>query len=152
MQLSKKQRLFLLSYIDNSNRVLKLSFKILLGERILNRNVDINPIHICLIITYILLIVNYTRGAKPRKYWLCYIFLNINKVPKMCQLRRFLSKSQDSLASLARRIRVCFSRQFPVRIRAHPRGAFNSVGACTPTELKFVTNNSIQKINSIKRK
>ena len=32
-------------------------------------------------------------------------------------------------------IRVCFSRQIPVRIRAHPRGAFNSVGACTPTEL-----------------
>ena len=44
---------------------------------------------------------------------------------------------QDSLASLARRIRVCFSRQIPVRIRAHPRGAFNSVGACTPTELNF---------------
>ena len=41
---------------------------------------------------------------------------------------------QDSLASLARRIRVCFSRLIPVRIRAHPRGAFNSVGACTPTE------------------
>ena len=41
---------------------------------------------------------------------------------------------QDSLASLARRIRVCFSRQIPVRIRAHPRGAFNTVGACTPTE------------------
>ena len=50
--------------------------------------------------------------------------------------RILLRQSQDSLASLARRIRVCFSRQIPVRIRAHPRGEFNSVGACTPTELK----------------
>ena len=47
---------------------------------------------------------------------------------------------QDSLASLARRIRVCFSRQIPVRIRAHPRGAFNSVGACTPTEYSLCNN------------
>ena len=50
----------------------------------------------------------------------------------------YQTASQDSLASLARRIRVCFSRQIPVRIRAHPRGAFNSVGACTPTELNTV--------------
>ncbi len=53
-------------------------------------------------------------------------------------ISRYSLHSQDSLASLACRIRVCFSRQIPVRIRAHPRGAFNSVGACTPTELKLL--------------
>ena len=46
--------------------------------------------------------------------------------------KTYIYLSQDSLASLARRIRVCFSRQIPVRIRAHPRGAFNSVGV-SPT-------------------
>jgi len=49
-----------------------------------------------------------------------------------------IESCQDSLASLARRIRVCFSRQIPVRIRAHPRGAFNAVGACTPTALQKI--------------
>ena len=39
-----------------------------------------------------------------------------------------------------------------IRIRAHPRGAFNSVGACTPTELKLYTvmNNKNYLCNSIK--
>ncbi|MCR5518629.1 MAG: DUF4417 domain-containing protein, partial [Lachnospiraceae bacterium] len=38
-------------------------------------------------------------------------------------------------ARLARRIRSALADRFPFRIRAHPRGAFISVGDWTPTEL-----------------